>query len=194
MFRCTLIYARNWGTESTVPWSKGSLKEYSAVYNATLWLICSGVSIRFMGQELTNSSSEVCLTDIGQQPSVSTTPTTPDTVEGDALVCRTTNSTCCRSADGTPGGTGEWIQPNGDLVAGTQMGSLPLLYRNRGTGLVRLNVQPQAEQSNILTGQYCCTIPDNAQPISMQTTLCVTITLGELHNCKSAQIVPCRKA
>ncbi len=38
-----------------------------------------------MGQELTNGSSQICLTDIGEQPSVSTTP---DTVEGDALVCR----------------------------------------------------------------------------------------------------------
>ncbi len=126
-----------------------------------------------MGQELTNGSSQVCLTDIGQQPAVSTTP---DTVEGDALVCRTTNPTCCRGADGTPGGTGEWIFPNGNPVVGTLTMPLPLLYRNRGTGLVRLNIQPGAEQTSGLTGQYCCILPgDN----NIQTTLCVTITLGE---------------
>ncbi len=139
---------------------------------ATLRLICSGVSMRFMEQEVTNGSSQICLTDIGDQPSVSTTP---DTVAGNALVCNTTYSNCCRGADGTPGGTGEWILPNGNPVEGTLTMPLPLFYRNRGTGLVRLNVQPGAALLN-LTGQFCCIIPDDN---NIQTTLCVTITLGE---------------
>ncbi len=131
-----------------------------------------GVSLRFMGQELNNGSSQVCLRDIGEQPSQSLF--TPDTAEGLALVCATTNPSCCRVVDGASGGVGDWTL-NGIVAEGTQITPLPLIYRNRGTGLVRLNVQTGA----VVTGQFCCTIPDNS---NITRTLCVDVTLGELTN------------
>ncbi len=91
------------------------------------------------------------------------------------MVCTTTNPTCCRAADGTQGGgAGEWTL-NGVQAEGTHNMPLPLIYRSRGTGLVRLNVQTGA----VVTGQFCCTIPDSS---NVTRTLCVDVTLGELVN------------
>ena len=122
----------------------------------------TGVSIRLMGQELTNVS-QVCLSYIGQQLSrANATRGIPDTVEGPALVCVTNNPNCCRPVDNPNGGpVGEWTI-NGFLVPGINADPSSRLYRNRGTGLLRINYRPSTEGNPLqsVTGQYCCTIPD----------------------------------
>ena len=118
-----------------------------------------------------NSSSVVILTDIGEQLSGTQEP---DTVRGDALVCVTNYTDCCRGADGSPGGVGRWFFPDDVEVPGIG-GEVQHngIYRNRGTGLVRLN--RQANSPLEVDGQYCCEIP--VSPTNMER-LCVTI--GEL--------------
>ncbi len=95
------------------------------------------VSIRLMGQELTSGISQVCLSDIGEQPSrANATAGVPDTVEGPALVCVTNNPNCCRSVDNpNGGGVGEWTI-NGFIIPGINANPSSRFYRNRGTGLV----------------------------------------------------------
>ena len=70
----------------------------------------TGVSIRLMRQELTSGISQVCLSDIGEQPSrANISDGVPDTVEGTALVCVTNNPNCCRPVDNPNGrAVGEW--------------------------------------------------------------------------------------
>ena len=125
--------------------------------------------IEFKGNRL-NNSSKVILTDIGEQLSGTQEP---DTMRGDALVCVTNYTPCCRKSDGADGAAGGWLFPNGDAVPGTLMQHVGI-YRNRGTGLVRLNRQVNSTQETI--GQYCCKIP--VTDLTNLETLCVTI--GEL--------------
>ena len=127
-------------------------------------LFHTGVSIRLMGQELTSGISQVCLSDIGEQPSrANISDGIPDSEEGPALVCVTNNPNCCRPVDNpNPGGLGDWVV-NG--FSTPRMNAVPLarIYRNRGTGLVRINYRPSAEGADpplVLIGQYCCTLPD----------------------------------
>ncbi len=121
----------------------------------------TGVSIRLMGQELTSGISQVCLSDIGEQPSrANATMGVPDTVEGPALVCVTNNRNCCRPVDNpNGGGVGDWTI-NGFPAPGINAVPLARVYRNRGTGLVRINAQSGIEDAVGVIGQYCCTIPD----------------------------------
>ena len=125
-----------------------------------------------MGQELTPGISRVCLSDIGEQLSrANASDGIPDTVEGTALVCVTTNPNCCRPVDHPNTGTiGEW-RINRFLAP--RMNELPLarIYSNRGTGLVRINYRPNVEGISV-TGQYCCTIPDMS---GVFQTLCVEV-------------------
>ena len=120
-----------------------------------------------------NSSSVVLLTDIGEQ--LSGPASENDTVRGDALVCVTDFPTCCRVADGSgTTGVGRWLFPGGDEVPGiggsmTNIG----IYRNRGTGLVRLNRQADSTQMSI--GDYCCELPDRDGD-----TQRVCVNVGEL--------------
>ncbi len=127
-------------------------------------LFHTGVSIRFMGVELTSGISRVCLSDIGEQPSrANATAGVPDTVEGPALVCVTNNRNCCRPVDNPNGGAvGEWTI-NGFKAPRMNAEPLACVYSNRGTGLVRINYRPSTEGADpplLLIGQYCCTIPD----------------------------------
>ncbi len=130
-----------------------------------------------MGVQLT-SGSQVCLSNIGQQPSrANATRGIPDTVEGTALVCVTDNPDCCRPVDhpntGT-GGLGNWVV-NGFPVQRMNADPPPRIYMNRGTGLVRINYRPSVEGADLnvrITGQYCCTIPDMSD---VMQTLCVDI-------------------
>ena len=135
-----------------------------------LFLLSLGVSIRLRGQELTNGS-QVCLSNIGQLSRANVTAGVPDTVEGTALVCATNNRNCCRPVDNpNGGGVGEW-KINGFSVPGMNAVPLARLYRNRGTGLVRINYRPNVEGTAMSeTGQYCCTIPDMS---GVTQTLCV---------------------
>ncbi len=134
----------------------------------------TGVSIRFMGQELTSGISQVCLSDIGEQPSrANISDGIPDTVEGTALVCVTNNPNCCRPVDHPGTGTiGQWTI-NGFTAPGMNAEPLACVYSNRGTGLVRINYRPNAEGTVMsVTGQYCCTIPDMS---GVFQTLCVEV-------------------
>ena len=126
--------------------------------------------MEFNGTRL-NNSSVVLLTDIGEQPAGLTSE--PDTVRGDALVCVTDNSTCCRVADGSPGnGAGRWLFPGGDEVPGIGSSTPHMgIYRNRGTGFVRLNRQAD---SPLTVGEYCCEIPS-----SSGDTLKLCVNVGE---------------
>ena len=78
---------------------------------------------------------------------------------------------CCRGADGSPGGVGRWFFPDDVEVPGsggsTQHNGI---YRNRGTGLVRLN--RQVDSTLEIVGEYYCEIPVNCTAME---TLCVTI-------------------
>ncbi len=96
--------------------------------------------------ELTSGISLVCLRDIGEQLSrANATVGVPDTVEGTALVCVTNNPNCCRPVDNPNGGAvGEWTI-NGFIIPGINADPSSRLYRNRGTGLVRINHRPSAE-------------------------------------------------
>ncbi len=129
-----------------------------------------------MGNELTSGISQVCLSDIGEQLSRANGMVgVPDIVEGPALVCATNNPNCCRPVDNpNPGGFGEWTI-NGFTAPGINADPLPRIYRNRGTGLVRINYRPNAEGTNpplLLIGQYCCMIPDMS---GVFQTLCVEV-------------------
>ena len=128
-----------------------------------------------MEQELTPGISQVCLSDIGEQPSQAYVAVgVPDTDEGPSLVCVTDNRNCCRPVDNPNGGqVGDWTINGYPNVPGMNGGPpAPLLYRNRGTGLVRINARPGVEDAVGVTGQYCCTIPDMS---GVFQTLCVDV-------------------
>ena len=143
-------------------------------------LFHTGVSIRFMGVELTSGISRVCLSDIGEQPSqANATAGVPDTVEGPALVCVTNNRNCCRPVDNPNGrGVGNWTI-NGFSAPGMYANPQSRIYRNQGTGLVRINYRPSAEGADpplVLIGQYCCTIPDMSGVSSRHSVLKLTVS------------------
>ncbi len=131
-----------------------------------------------MGVELTSGISQVCLSDIGEQLTqdiYNQSDGIPDTVEGTALVCVTNNRNCCRPVDNPNGGVvGDWTI-NGFQAPSFFGNPRPRIYRNRGTGLVRINYRPSAEGADpplVLTGEYCCTIPDMS---GVMQTLCVEV-------------------
>ncbi len=133
-----------------------------------------------MGVELTDGISQVCLSDIGEQLSPTMAMVgVPDTEEGPTLVCVTDNPNCCRTVDNDSNGAmGDWTI-NRFPAPGIAADPPPRIYRNRGTGLVRINYRPNAEDADlavIITGKYCCTAPDMS---SVMKTLCVNVTLGE---------------
>ncbi len=130
-----------------------------------LLLFSLGVFIRFMGVELTDNISRVCLSDIGEQPPpANITVGVPDTEEGPALVCVTDNPNCCRPVDTSGSGAmGDWTLNRVFAVPGSKDAPESRIYRNRGTGLVRMNYRPNVEGADlavIVTGEYCCTVPD----------------------------------
>ncbi|XP_064396285.1 uncharacterized protein LOC135343222 isoform X2 [Halichondria panicea] len=148
-----------------------------------MWMVNSqnGVSIRLMGQELTSGISQVCLSDIGEQPSrANISDGVPDTVEGTALVCVTDNPNCCRPVDNPNGGAvGEW-RVNEFPVPGMNENPSSRIYRNRGTGQVRINHRPSTEGTAMsVIGEYCCTIPDMS---GAPQTLCVEVTNDTMCN------------
>ena len=123
----------------------------------------------FMGKELTNGTGQICVRDIGLGSDSATEA-------GDALVCVTDNTMCCRNADGSPGGVGEWFMNEMMVPALTAMPSANV-FRNRGTGLVRLNVLSGHTLTQV--GDYCCEIPNFS---GVKRRLCVHGVTGELSN------------
>ena len=71
-----------------------------------------------------------------------------------ALLCRTNNTGCCGSS--FTSFRGEFYYPGGSIVP--TAGSSPSFYRNRDTGFIRLNRQPNTD---IPLGEYRCEIPDD---------------------------------
>ncbi len=129
-----------------------------------------------MGVELTDGISRVCLSDIGEQPSLANpTVGVPDTEEGPALVCVTDKPNCCRPVETSGSGAmGDWML-NGFPV-GSNNEPTSRIYRNRGTGLVRMNYRPNVEGANLavmITGEYCCTVPDMSNVVQIR---CVEVT------------------
>ena len=121
----------------------------------------------FMGVTLVNGTSQICVRDIGLGSDNATEA-------GDALVCVTENTMCCRTVDG--GSHGHWFI-NGIAVPGLNLIPNAIVFRNRGTGLVRLNVQSGDTLTQV--GDYCCEIPD---PNGVTQRLCVHGVTGELSN------------
>ena len=117
-----------------------------------------------MGKTLVNGTGRFCVRDIGLGSDNATEA-------GDALVCVTENTMCCRDADGSFGGVGEWFI-NGVVVPGLTAIPDAVVFRNRGTGLVRLNV---VSTTSVPVGDYCCEIPDLSGIIQR---LCVHGTTG----------------
>ena len=126
------------------------------------------MAILFKGMILTNGSGQVCVSDIGLGSDNATEA-------GDALVCVTENTMCCRDGDGSPGGVGEWFI-NGSRVPGSYEEPNAAVFRNRGTGLVRLNVQSNNTSTQV--GDYCCEIPNCSGDTQR---LCVRGTLGNIY-------------
>ena len=71
------------------------------------------------------------------------------------LQCHTNMEGCCNSMNRW----GEWLFPNGTKVRTNGAGDD--FYRNRGQGVVNLNWR---ENSRILTGLFCCVIPNPENP------------------------------
>ena len=79
------------------------------------------------------------------------------------LLCHTDRSDCCRTSDGAT--QGHWYYPNGSQVrsftqAENLTGSEPrnFFYRNRDTGIVRLNRQGDPPER----GRFRCEIPEGS--------------------------------
>ncbi len=103
----------------------------------------SGIAIELKGETYT-SNAEIAITEVGE--------------DSNALLCRTDKTDCCGSK---PGETrqGEWFYPNNTIVGTASSGGD--FYRNRGTGVVRLNRRNGATQP---TGLYCCQVASRADP------------------------------
>ena len=89
--------------------------------------------------------------------------------EGDsAILCKTTNKSCCRNPF-----RGEWYYPNGTLVPVS--GRREHFYRTRSSsGEVLLHQRADRMQS-IITGIYCCEIPDSIDNCGINQTLCINL-------------------
>ena len=71
-----------------------------------------------------------------------------------ALFCRTNHTTCCTDSLSF---RGEFYSPNGNAVSIRSVN--PSLYRDRGSGFIRLNRHPSTD---IPLGEYRCEIPDDS--------------------------------
>ena len=114
---------------------------YSIMCIILLYAIFSLLTTLSVGFELNGifypSGSEVSLSSIGE--------------DDNALLC-VTDGACCTN----PNRAGEFYYPNGDKVR--IGGDGDDLYRNRGTGMIRLNRRNGATSP---TGTYTCEIPDS---------------------------------
>ena len=100
---------------------------------------------------------------------------------GDALLCRTDLTACCRGSD-TPSGMGalgEWFFPNESALPNMLpfLNNLPNpweFYRNRGQSVVRMN-----RRRGGVTGIYRCEIPDTTDVDQTMYIGVYTATTGE---------------
>ena len=114
---------------------------WSAVLNHSTKLHIPGVYLT-LGGEIYRNGSNILIGEIG---------------EGDdgALLCVTDLIQCCHGDDRPAGPLGEWFYPDRSLIRVKDSGDD--IYRNRGTGIVRLNRRNNATSP---TGQFCCVVPD----------------------------------
>ena len=105
-----------------------------------------GVFLSFQGITYSTNDSNILVTRIG---------TTNDT----SLTCHTDSTTCCRGVH-NPGGSGfgEWISPDGTMVAQNSGTTSNRFYWIRFYQVIRL-YRYGAIQTPL--GTYCCRIPDN---------------------------------
>ena len=130
------------------------------VLRLVLFLKIAFVTVTLGGVHYANNS-EVLLTDIGEG--------------GNALLCLTNNTQCCRGTDNPHGaGLGEWYFPNGSTPRGHAFGNR--IYRNRGPGVVQLNRKNDAQSP---TGVYRCEIPDAS---GTKRNINLNLTLGTTHS------------
>ena len=99
--------------------------------------------ISFNGTDYADKSI-IQITDIGQS------------VPHAGLHCITDRMPCCRNP---PFRTGQWLFPNGSNIP-TQ-DNAAVFYRSRGDdGSVRLNILSSDTALPLLTGLFCCVVPD----------------------------------
>ena len=109
---------------------------------------------------------QIPITDVGESTAA---------ITGSALLCRTYRTDCCGDGDGETR-QGEWLYPNGVHVR--TIGSGDDFYRNRGTGVVRLNRRNGATGP---TGLYCCEVASVADP---NATICINLSKISMCICK----------
>ena len=79
-----------------------------------------------------------------------------DTAQDDGIQCITDRMPCCRNPQFS---AGEWLFPNGSNIP-TQEGAA-VFYRDRGDdGSVSLNILSSDTALPLLTGLFCCVVPD----------------------------------
>ena len=89
--------------------------------------------------------------------------------EGDiALVCYTSKKRCCKNPN-----IGEWYYPSGTKV--NISGANDSFYRTRTDDGEIILHQRWNHQDSLVTGIYCCEIPDNAKNCNANQKLCVNL-------------------
>lgn len=110
----------------------------------------AGLNITLNGRVV--SSGEVVITDVGEGPDA-------------ALICRTNKSGCCNEY---PSRQGEWILPNGTLIAHNT--SSEDFYTSRGPQQVLLHRRNNAMQP---LGEYCCIVDTST---TANATICINMS------------------
>ena len=85
-----------------------------------------------------------------------------------ALVCHTSKVNCCRDER-----NGEWYYPNQTRVGIN--GTNQHFYRTRTDDGEVLLHQRRDQQDSIITGIYCCVIPDSDSNCNVNQEMCVNL-------------------
>ena len=99
-----------------------------------------------------------------------------------ALLCRTDRTDCCGTGSGELR-QGEWFYPDGTLVRTDHRGANDSFYRNRHTGIVRLN---RRNGTTGPTGLYCCEVASVADP---DARICVELSKYKIHRLARDEIL-----
>ena len=128
----------------------------------------AGVYLTLKGSIYPNGSI-IFVNDIGE--SNSTSPMAPSQRQN-GLQCVTDRMPCCSS----PHMLGDWFFPNGTVVP-EQTLSHSTFYSNRGLeNDGTLNLNHVSRDSNTVTGEFCCVLPDIND---VNQTLCTVIDVGK---------------
>ena len=106
-----------------------------------MWTLLSGVYLLLNGEIIPNDGY-IFVTAIGEGSG--------------GLLCNTDRSDCCRVSNGAPQGQWYFPDPPGDQVIIEDMRTGDFFYRDRGTGVVRLNRRGNPTER----GRFRCEIPD----------------------------------